>query len=56
MERALITVVETTAVARRAETLLSADEREEVVTVLAEPPEADDEIPGTGGSRARRTA
>lgn len=56
MERALITVVETPAFARRAEKLLSADEREEVVTFLAENPEAGDEIPGTGGVRKVRFA
>ncbi len=56
MGRALITIVETPAFARRVEKLLSADEREEVVTFLAENPEAGDEIPGTGGVRKVRFA
>ena len=56
MECALVTVIETTAFARRAEKLLSPDERDEVVTFLAENPEAGDEIPGTGGVRKVRFA
>jgi len=56
MERALITVAETTAFARRADKLLSADERADLITFLAENPEAGDEIPGTGGVRKVRFA
>ncbi|MDR3516553.1 MAG: addiction module toxin RelE [Azospirillaceae bacterium] len=56
MERGLITVVETTAFARRADKLLSVDERDELITFLAENPEAGDEIPGTGGVRKVRFA
>jgi hypothetical protein len=56
MERALITVAETTAFARRADKLLSADERTELITFLAENPEAGDEITGTGGVRKVRFA
>ena len=56
MERALITVAETSAFARRAEKLLSAEERDELIIFLAENPEAGDEIPGTGGVRKLRFA
>lgn len=49
-----MTVVETTAFARRAEKLLSAEERDELITILAETPEVGDEIPGTGGVRKLR--
>jgi hypothetical protein len=56
MECALVTVIETTAFARRAEKLLSPDERGEVISFLAENPEAGDEVPGTGGVRKVRFA
>jgi hypothetical protein len=54
MARSLITVVETSAFTRRAEKLLSADEHDALITLLAEQPEAGDEIPGTGGVRKLR--
>lgn len=56
MQCALVSVVETPAFARRAEKLLSPDERAELITFLAENPEAGDEIPGTGGVRKVRFA
>jgi len=56
MTRALVTVVETTAFARRADKLLAPDERDDLITFLAENPEAGDEIPGTGGVRKLRFA
>ena len=49
-----MTVVETAAFARRAEKLLSADEHDALITLLAEQPDAGDEIPGTGGVRKLR--
>lgn len=52
----MITVIETAAFARRAEKLLASDEREELITFLAENPEVGDEIPGTGGVRKVRFA
>lgn len=54
MEPALITVVETPAFSRRAEKLLSGDERDELISFLAGNPEAGDEIPGSGGVRKLR--
>jgi hypothetical protein len=56
MEPPFITVVETTAFARRAEKLLTPDALRELITFLAENPEAGDEIPGTGGVRKVRFA
>jgi hypothetical protein len=56
MSHPLITIVETSAFARRAEKLLSAEEHEELIWVLAESPEDGDEIPGTGGVRKMRFA
>lgn len=56
MKCALVSVVETTAFARRAEKLLAPDEKNELITFLAESPEAGDEIPGTGGVRKVRFA
>ncbi len=56
MARALITVVETPAFARRAAHLLSSEEKAELIAFLAECPEAGDEIPGTGGVRKVRFA
>ncbi len=52
----MLTVVETSAFARRAEKLLSVEEREELVFYLALHPESGDEIPGTGGVRKVRFA
>jgi hypothetical protein len=45
----MLTVVETSAFARRAEKLLSIKEHEELVFYLALHPQSGDEIPGTGG-------
>lgn len=56
MDRILVTVTETSAFARRAEKLLTEDERDDLVAFLAENPEAGDEIPGTGGVRKVRFA
>jgi hypothetical protein len=52
----MLTVVETSAFARRAEKLLSVEEYEELVFFLALHPESGDEIPGTGGVRKVRFA
>jgi hypothetical protein len=52
----MLTVVETSAFARRAEKLLSAEEHEELIFYLALHPQAGDEIPGTGGVRKVRFA
>ena len=52
----MLTVVETSAFARRAEKLLSIEEHEELVFYLALHPESGDEIPGTGGIRKVRFA
>lgn len=52
----MLTVVETSAFARRAEKLLSVDEHEELIFQLAMNPKAGDEIPGTGGVRKLRFA
>lgn len=51
-----LTVVETPAFARRAEKLLTPEEREALIFFLATHPEAGDEIPGTGGVRKVRFA
>lgn len=51
-----ITVVETSIFTRRAEKLLSPEERQDLVTFLANAPETGDEIPGTGGVRKVRFA
>ena len=56
MEESLLTVVETSAFARRAEKLLSTEERETLVFFLALHPRSGDEIPGTGGVRKVRFA
>ncbi len=56
MERNFISVVETSVFARRAEKLLSAEERHDLITFLAKNPDAGDEIPGTGGVRKVRFA
>jgi hypothetical protein len=52
----MLTVVETSAFARRAEKLLSIEEHEELLFSLALHPESGDEIPGTGGVRKVRFA
>ncbi len=52
----MLTVVETSVFARRAEKLLSLEEREELLFYLAVNPESGDEIPGTGGVRKVRFA
>jgi hypothetical protein len=52
----MLTVVETSFFARRAEKLLSREEHEELLFTLALHPEAGDEIPGTGGVRKVRFA
>jgi hypothetical protein len=52
----MLTVVETTAFARRAGKLLTTEEYEELISYLAFHPEAGDEIPGTGGVRKVRFA
>lgn len=56
MERKLVTVLETPAFSRRAEKLLSDEERDDLITFLAGNPEAGDEMPGTGGVRKVRFA
>jgi hypothetical protein len=56
MSGLLITVLETSAFARRAEKLLSIDEYEELIWFLAQNPTGGDEIPGTGGVRKIRFA
>jgi hypothetical protein len=52
----MLTVVETSAFARRAEKLLSIEEHEELLFYLALHPQSGDEIPGTGGVRKVRFA
>ncbi|MGB6688110.1 MAG: type II toxin-antitoxin system RelE/ParE family toxin [Terracidiphilus sp.] len=52
----MLTVVETSAFVRRAESLLSADEYEDLLFYLAIHAESGDEIPGTGGVRKLRFA
>jgi hypothetical protein len=52
----MLTVVETSAFARRAEKLLTLEEHEELLFYLALNPEAGAEIPGTGGVRKVRFA
>jgi hypothetical protein len=52
----MLTVVETPTFQRRADSLLSADEREELIGFLAANPEAGDLIPDTGGVRKVRFA
>jgi len=48
------TVVETPTFQRQVAKLLNTDEWQELITVLAENPEAGDPIPGTGGVRKMR--
>jgi hypothetical protein len=50
----MLTVVETSFFARRAEKLLSAEEREDLLFYLALHAKLGDEIPGTGGVRKLR--
>ena len=50
----LLTVLETSVFSRRADKLLTEEEREELVFYLALHPESGDEIPGTGGVRKLR--
>jgi hypothetical protein len=52
----MLTVVETSIFARRAEKLLSIEEHEELLFYLALHPDSGDEIPGTGGVRKVRFA
>ena len=52
----MLTVVETSAFARRAENLLTLEEYEDLIFYLALHPESGDEIPGTGGVRKVRFA
>jgi hypothetical protein len=52
----MLTVVETSIFARRADKLLSSEEREELLFYLAVNPDSGDEIPGTGGVRKVRFA
>jgi len=56
MEKRPITVIETHAFARRAEKLLSDDERSDLVGFLARNPDSGAEIVGTGGVRKVRFA
>lgn len=52
----MLTVVETSVFARRAEKLLTKEEHSELILYLALNPQAGDEIPGTGGVRKVRFA
>jgi hypothetical protein len=52
----MLTVVETSAFARRVEKLLSTEEPEQLLFFLALHPQSGDEIPGTGGVRKVRYA
>jgi hypothetical protein len=52
----MLTVVETSAFARRAEKLLSTEEHEDLIFYLALHPQSGDEIVGTGGVRKVRFA
>jgi hypothetical protein len=56
VREAMLTVVETSVFARRAEKLLNVEEYDELLFYLASHPEAGDEIPGTGGIRKMRFA
>ena len=56
MPNALVTVRETAIFSRRADRLLSTEERSELITVLAENPLAGDVIEQTGGVRKMRFA
>jgi mRNA-degrading endonuclease RelE of RelBE toxin-antitoxin system len=50
----MLTIVETSAFARRAEKLLTEEEHGELLFYLAVHPDSGDEIPGTGGVRKIR--
>jgi hypothetical protein len=52
----MLTVVETSAFARRAEKLLTTEEHDELLFYMAIHPGSGDEIPGTGGVRKLRFA
>jgi hypothetical protein len=52
----MLTIVETSVFARRAEKLLDVEEYDELLFYLASHPKAGDEIPGTGGIRKVRFA
>ena len=52
----MLSIVETSAFARRAEKLLTTEEHEELLYYLALHPQSGDEIPGTGGVRKVRFA
>ena len=52
----MLTVVETSAFARRAQKVLSTEEHEELLFFLALHPQSGGEIPGTGGVRKVRYA
>lgn len=52
----MLTVAETTGYLRKAEKLLSQDERRDLVSYLAEHPKAGDLLEGTGGIRKLRWA
>jgi hypothetical protein len=56
VSRALLTVVETSAFARRAEKLLTDEEHHDLLLYLSMYREAGDEIPGSGGVRKLRYA
>ena len=56
MTTRLLTVVETAVFSRRADKLLTAEERQEVINFLAANPLDGDEIQGTGGVRKLRFA
>jgi hypothetical protein len=56
VQRTQVSVVETQALMRQVEGLLSTSSREELIGFLAFNPEAGDVIPGTGGIRKVRWA
>jgi hypothetical protein len=56
VRRAMLTVVETSAFARRAERLLTEEEHDELLLYLSIYSSVGDEIPGTGGVRKLRYA
>ena len=56
MGKSMLTIVETSIFARRAEKLLTREQYEDLLLYLALHPESGDEIPGTGGVRKLRFA
>ena len=56
VEEHLLTVIELSPFIRRAEKLLTSDERDQLIFLLASSPGLGDEIPGTGGVRKLRFA